>query len=87
MDKFKTIKILVFMLSFLMVFVLCLLINRIFVKKSTKPFEIALAIEGKNFDFFKVEGDYVYVYNANKIHIVDVKKGIYKGLISAMGEQ
>lgn len=87
MDKFKTIKILVFMLTFLMVFVLCLLINRVFVKKSTKPFEITLATKGENFDFFKVEGDYVYVYNANKIHIVDAKKGVYKGLISTTGEQ
>ena len=40
MDKIKIIKLAVFFLTFCMMFVLCLLVNKVMMKNTEKPFDI-----------------------------------------------
>ncbi|MBE6451091.1 MAG: hypothetical protein E7016_03915 [Alphaproteobacteria bacterium] len=82
MDKLKIIKTAVFVLTFCMFFILCLLVGKAFEKKGAKPFEIGLPnVAGKKFDDVKLMGDYVFLQLSNQVHVVDVKNGTYKGVI------
>ena len=82
MDKLKIIKTAVFILTFCVFFVLCLLAGKVFEKNTAKPFTIELPnVEGKSFDDIKLMGDYICLRLSNQVHIVDVKNGTYKGVI------
>lgn len=86
MNKLKIMKILVFLLTFLMVFMLCLLVNRVVVKKDIQNFEIHLQ-GAKKIDNFSVEGDYGYVVTSDTVYVVNIKKGKYKGFITTREEK
>lgn len=82
MDKLKIIKTAVFMLTFCMIFVLCLLTDKVFEQKTSKPFEINITnVTGAKINNMTTSADYLYLQSSNQIHIIDVKKGVYKGTI------
>lgn len=87
MDKLKIVKMLVFLLTFLVFFTLCLLVNKAFISKNAKPFEMMLETKGAKIDGFDINGDYGYILAGNTIYVVDVKKSVYKGSIFTKGEQ
>ena len=82
MDKLKIIKAMVLMLTFCMVFVLCLLVGKVFEKNSYKPFEIKISnAKDTKIDKFKINGNYAYIKTSDQIHVVDIESGTYKGMI------
>ena len=42
--------------------------------------EMMLETKGAKIDGFDINGDYGYILAGNTIYVVDVKKGVYKGL-------
>ncbi|MBQ8869940.1 MAG: hypothetical protein IJ019_01015 [Alphaproteobacteria bacterium] len=88
MDKLKIIKTTVFVLTFFVFFVLCLLVGKVLEKKTAKPFEIQVKnVAGAQIDNIKAVADYVYVQSSNQVHVVDVKNGTYKGVIFVTEEK
>ena len=82
MDKLKIIKTMVFILTFCMIFALCLLVGKVFEKSTSKPIEVKISgIKDAKIDNFKISENFIYIQTSNKIHIIDVKKGNYKGMI------
>lgn len=82
MDKLKIIKTMVFMLTFCMVFALCLLVGRVVEKNNHKPFEIKISnVKEAKIDKFKINGNYAYIKTSDQIHVVDIESGTYKGMI------
>ena len=86
MDKIKMIKALVFVLTFFIVFVLCFLFEKVIGGKSTKTFDIKLEGINSKIDSFKISDKYIYVMSSDKLYVIDVENGIYKGSISVKGE-
>ena len=88
MDKLKIIKKAVFGLTFCIVFILCIIVHKTFSKKTVAQFDIALeSADATKIDNFFVSGNYGFVVTSNKVYIIDVEKGIYKGSISILGEK
>ena len=86
MNKLKLIKTLFFLLMFLIVLVLTFIIKTAFVNKKDKPFEVTIEATVDRIENLDISGNYAYMTVANKIHIVDVKNGVYKGVISVKGD-
>lgn len=87
MDKLKIIKMLVFMLTFFIVFSLCILTQKAIKKRNNVSYDIKLSSLSSKIDGFEISNDYGYVLSANKIFVIDLKNGTYKGSISVIGEQ
>ena len=89
MDKIKIIKLAVFFLTFCMMFVLCLLVNKVMMKNTEKPFDINIETLNKaQITDIKTAENFIHVITSeNKIYVFDVKKGAYKGVISFSEEQ
>ena len=70
-------------------FVLCLLVNKVVLKNTEKPFEIKIETSDKmHITDAKTTEKFIHVITSeNKIYVFDVKKGAYKGSISFAGEQ
>lgn len=68
---------------FNIVFIIALLVNKVAIKNDVNPYKIK--IEGPinmKIDNFNVVENYGYLQTSNnKIHIIDVEKGLYKGSI------
>lgn len=87
MDKLKIVKGLVFVMTFCLVFLLCIAINKVTLNKNQQTFDITLenVVEYKS-DNFYATGDYVYISSEQKIYVIDVNQGILKGTISLRKE-
>ena len=83
MDKIKIIKLLVICLTFCLLFVLCLLVNKVMLKNTEKTFEIKIeTVDKEQITDIKTAENLLHVVTSeNKIYVFDVKKGAYKGSI------
>ena len=87
MNKLKIVKGLVFFMTFVIIFLLCLAIQKVMVNKKQQTFDIEIEnIVEYTSDNFSVAGDYAYITSAKKIYVIDVNKGILKGTISLRKE-
>lgn len=84
MNKLKFVKIVVFLLTFAIVFLLCLGMGHIMKRNSKNHFtinlELAPNVQIKN---MVAEGDYLFVASdEERIYVIDVQKGKTKGEIN-----
>lgn len=84
MNKLKFVKIVVFLLTFAIVFLLCLGMGQIMKRNSKNNFtinlELAPNVHIKN---MVAEGDYLFVASdEERIYVIDVQKGKTKGEIN-----
>ena len=87
MDKLKIVKTIVALLTFGVVFVFCLLISQTVASNKNKAFDINIKnAQNSVIDSFSANGKYVYIKTLNQLHVVDVDKGVYKGVIYVKGD-
>lgn len=81
MDKLKIIKISVFFMTFVLVFLLCFAVTRVISQiKGEQEFEVHLP--EKDILGMSSSGDYLYVQGKQAIYVVDIKERAISGKIS-----
>ncbi len=84
MDKLKIIKIIVFVLTFFMVFVSCLILTKITLKSEQEAdfYTINLEESSSVAGFTTLsDGQRLYVTTKDKIHIINTGDGRYEGVV------
>lgn len=89
MDKLKFVKIVVFLLTFGIVFLLCLGITKIIKSRTAESFDVSLDLpEGAQIShIFANEHQLYLVTDQNQIHIINVKNGGLHGVIHLGGSK
>ena len=83
MDKLKIVKVMVFFMTFCLVFLLCIAINKVMLNKRQQTFDIKIEnIVNYDKDNFYVAGDYAFITSSEKIYVINVNQGILRGTIS-----